>query len=137
MELLYSWFAIAALFLIIELITSTFYGLSLSFAAGVTALYILVSHESAFSLNQAGIFVVASAIFAYILPRMLISKAPDVPQGTDKYVGEKRTVKKVGGDLKISLDGVDYLVESDDEINSGDKVEVLGHKGASMKVKKI
>lgn len=136
MELLYSWFAIAALFLIIELITSTFYGLSLSFAAGVTALYVLVSHELTFTLTQAWVFVVASAIFAYILPRMLISQSPDVPQGTDKYVWEKRTVKKVGGDLKISLDGVDYLIDSDDDLISWDKVLVLWHKGASMKVKK-
>ncbi len=137
MELLYSWLAIAALFLVVELITATFYGLSISFAAGVTALYVLISHETSITLVQWGVFVLASAIFAYILPKMLVSNAPDVPQWTDKYVWEKRTVKKVGGDLKIALDGVDYLLESDDEIESGDKVEVVWHKWSSMKVKKV
>jgi membrane protein implicated in regulation of membrane protease activity len=46
-------------------------------------------------------------------------------------------VKKSGGDLRISLDGVEYLIESDEEISSGDKVEIVGHKGVSMKVKKV
>ena len=137
MELLYTWLGLAALFLVVELATATFYGLSLSFAAWVTALYVLIAHESSFSLAQGLVFVLASAIFAYILPKMLVSQAPDVPQGTDKYVGEKRTVKKVWGDLKISLDGVDYLFLSEDEIVAGDKVEIIWHKGVSMKVKKV
>ena len=137
MELLYSWLAIAALFLVVELITATFYWLSISFAAGVTAMYVLISHETSVTLIQWCVFVVASAIFAYILPRMLISNAPDVPQWTDKYLWEKRTAKKVGGDLKISLDGVDYLLESDEDLESWDKVEVIWHKWASMKVKKV
>lgn len=136
MELLYGWLAITALFLIVEIISSTFYGLSISFAAGVTAIYVLISHDVKLTLVQWIIFVVASGIFAYVLPKMLISKAPDIPQGGDKYVWEKRTARKVWGDLKISLDGVDYLVEADDEIEAWDKVEVLGHKGSSMKVKK-
>ncbi len=33
MELLYTWLGITAFFLILELLTATFYGLSLSFAA--------------------------------------------------------------------------------------------------------
>jgi hypothetical protein len=49
---------------------------------------------------------------------VLVSSAPDKPQGSDQYIGAKRSVKKVGDGLKISLDGVDYLIESDDEIIS-------------------
>lgn len=79
----------------------------------------------------------ASAVFAFILPRFLSSREPDIPQGTDRYLGEKRVVKKSGGDLRISLDGVEYLIESEEEISSGDKVEIVGHKGVSMKVKKV
>lgn len=55
----------------------------------------------------------------------------------DKYLGMKRSVKKVGTDMKISLDGVDYLVESDVDLGAGDKIEIIGHAGASVKVKKI
>ena len=39
--------------------------------------------------------------------------------------------------MKISLDGVDYLIDTDDEIATGDKVEVTGHKGAAMRVRKV
>lgn len=76
-------------------------------------------------------------LFAFVLPRILSSREPDVPQGMDRYIGEKRTIKKMGGDMKISLDGVDYLIDTDDEIATGDKVEVTGHKGAAMRVRKV
>lgn len=60
-----------------------------------------------------------------------------MPQWMDKYLGMKRSVKKVGTDMKISLDGVDYLVESEVDLGAGDKIEIIGHAGASVKVKKI
>ena len=137
MNLLYSWIAIALIFLIIEFVTTTFYGLALALAAWVVASYVYFSGEPIFTITQWIIFAITSLIFAYILPKLLSSSRPDVPQGFDRYIGEKRTVKKVAGDLKISLDGVDYIVESDDEISVGNKVEVIGHKGAGMKVKRV
>lgn len=54
----------------------------------------------------------------------------------DIYIGQKRKVKKVGENFKISLDGVDYLVEWDD-IGAGDQVEVLKKKGAGFVVTKV
>ena len=90
-----------------------------------------------FEIIHAVIFAIGSALFAYFLPNMLHSRSPDTPQGSDRYIWEKRSVKKSCGDLRISLDGVEYLIESDDEILAGEKVEVTGHKGASMKVKKV
>lgn len=137
MELLYTWLAIAAFFLIIELVTATFYGLSLSFAAWVTALYVLISHEISFSLVQGLVFVVSSALFAYILPKMLVSKSPDIPQGLSEYTGMIRAVKKVGNELKIVLDGVDYPIETDDDVGPSDKVKITGHKGIALIVKKV
>lgn len=137
MELIYFWTGVVVIFIILELLTSTFYGLSLALAAWVVSVYVFFSKEIELSLLQGVIFVISSAIFAYFLPRYLVSSMPDVPQGADKYIGEKRSVKKIGGDLKVSLDGVEYLVESDDDITSGDKVEVIGHKWVSMKVKKV
>jgi membrane protein implicated in regulation of membrane protease activity len=114
MDFIYSWLGIALFFIIIELLTATFYGLSLALAAAVTALYVLVTGETDFTLIQGVVFMIASALFAYFLPRILISQTPDKPQGSDQYIGVKRSVKKVGEDLKISLDGVDYLFESDE-----------------------
>lgn len=136
MDLLYFWTGLVVIFIIIELLTSTFYGLSLALAAGVVSLYVFFRGEVDFSLVQGVIFSLASALFAYFLPRYLVSNMPDVPQWADRYIGEKRSVKKSWTDLKISLDGVEYLIDSDEDIVPGEKVEVVWHKWASMKVKK-
>lgn len=137
MELLYTWLAIAAVFLIIELLTATFYGLSLSLAAWVTALYVLISHESEFTLIQGVVFVFSSGMFAYILPKMLVSKSPDIPQGLSGYVGMTRAVKKVGNEYKIVLDWVDYPIETSDTVEASDKVKITWHKGIALIVKKV
>jgi membrane protein implicated in regulation of membrane protease activity len=93
-SILYFWIATALLFLVVEFWTSTFYGLALSLAAGIVALYVFFSGEMELSIVQGIIFAVASLILAYTLPRVLSSSSPDVPQGFDRYIGEKRTVKK-------------------------------------------
>lgn len=118
------------------MVTATFYGLSLAIAAGIVAGWVFATGESGFTITQGAIFAIGSIIFAYVLPRLLISKQEDRPQGADIYIGEKRTVKKQSGEFKISLDGVDYNIHTEDEISAGDKVEIIGHKGTSMKVKK-
>lgn len=137
MNILYFWISVALIFLIIEFSTATFYGLALSLAAWVVALYVFSVWDMELSILQGIIFALMSLVFAYILPKVLASQSPEVPQGFDKYIGEKRSIKKITGELKISLDGIDYVVESDDDIGSGDKVEVIGHKGTGMKVKKV
>ena len=80
MDLLYFWTGLVVIFIIIELLTSTFYGLSLALAAGVVSLYVFFRGEVDFSLVQGVIFSLASALFAYFLPRYLVSNMPDVPQ---------------------------------------------------------
>lgn len=134
MTILYFWIAAAIVFLIIEMLTATFYGLSLALASAIVAGVVYTLWDTSPTILQGGVFAVASVLFALVLPRLLISQEKDMPQGADRYIGEKRSVKKVGWDLKISLDGVDYLIESDDDIAPSDKVEVIGHKGAAMKV---
>ncbi len=124
-------------FIIVEFFTATFYGFALSLAAAIAWLYVYFSGDIDFEILHAVLFVVASAIFAYFLPKVLVSGRPDMPQWGDRYIWEKRVAKKSWGDLKISLDWVEYLVVSSDEIVSWDTVEILWHKGASMKVKKF
>jgi hypothetical protein len=46
------------------------------------------------------------------------SSLPDTSQGVDTYTGQVRTVKKVSTDLKISLDGVDYLIDGEEDIKA-------------------
>lgn len=94
MNILYFWISIVLIFLIIEFSTATFYGLALSLAAGVVALYVFFMQDMELSILQGIIFACMSLIFAYTLPKMLSSGSPETPQGFDKYIGEKRTTKK-------------------------------------------
>lgn len=135
-SLLLFWIGIAVGFVILELLTATFYGLSLALASAIVAFLVYFSGDTTFQILHAVIFALSSAIFAYLLPKYLVSHTPDTPQGMDQYIGLIRSVKKAGWDLKISLDGVDYLVDSDDDIIASDKVKIIGHHGVSMKVEK-
>lgn len=137
MTILYFWIASAIIFLIIEMMTATFYGLSLALSSAIVAIYVYFSNDSSITIIQGGIFAFLSLIFALLLPKLLRSSLPDTPQGADQYIGQKRSVKKSGDEYKISLDGVEYLVESEDVLTSGDRVEIMGHHGVSMKVKKV
>ncbi len=136
-SILLFWIGLAIGFIILELLTATFYWLSIALASGIVAFYIYFSGDTVFQILHAVIFVFSSAVFAFLLPKYLVSHTPDTPQGMDQYIGLTRSVKKIGTDLKISLDGVDYLIESDDEVNIGDKVRIIGHHGVSMKVEKL
>lgn len=134
-SLLLFWIGTGIIFLIVEMVTATFYGLSVAIAAFILAVYVWLTGETSIDLLQGTSFAIVTFIAAYFLPKLLVSGAPDTPQGIDRYIGEKRKAKKVGDDLKIVLDGVDYLVLGDD-IEAGDMVEVVSAKGGSLHVKK-
>jgi membrane protein implicated in regulation of membrane protease activity len=134
-SLLLFWIGTGIIFLIIEMLTATFYGLSVAIAAFVLAVYVWNTGEDSLDIIQGTIFALVTFLTAYLLPKLLISRTPDVPQGIDRYYGEKRKVKKVGEDFKITLDGVEYLVLCDEELKAGDMVEVVSVKGGSLHVK--
>jgi membrane protein implicated in regulation of membrane protease activity len=137
MSVLLFWIGAGIVFLIVESLTATFYGLALALASAIVALSVWVMNDTSFTLIQGLIFALTSIAFSFFLPNYLKSSKPDMPQWMDKYLGMKRSVKKVGTDMKISLDGVDYLIESEDEIVVGDKVKIRGHQWVSMKVDKL
>ncbi len=51
-SLLYFWLGAGIIFLIVEMITATFYGLSLALAAFAVAGYVYLTHDIALSLIQ-------------------------------------------------------------------------------------
>lgn len=136
-SLLIFWISISIIFLIVEMVSVTFYGLALAVAAATTALYVWLTGATTVDVIQGVIFVTMSLLASYFLPKLLTSSTPDKPQGLDIYIGETRKVKKVGDSYKIALDGVDYLVRSADDLEIGDMVEVIGHQGSSIKVQKV
>lgn len=135
--LLIFWISISIIFLIVEMVSVTFYGLALAVAAAATALYVWLTGATTVDVMQGVIFVTMSLLASYFLPKLLTSSTPDKPQGLDIYIGETRKVKKVWDSYKISLDGVDYLIRHDDDLEVGDTVEVIGHQGSSIKVQKV
>ncbi|MBP9779393.1 hypothetical protein KBD33_02080 [Candidatus Gracilibacteria bacterium] len=137
MELLYFWVAVAIVFLIVEMLTATFYGLSLALASGVVAVYVWYTGEISLDIVQGVIFASITFLASYTLPRLLVpgSGEPNL-QGMETYIGLKRKVKSQGDTLKITLDGVDYIVEGDD-IEVGKQVEIVGVHGAGFSVKNV
>lgn len=137
MDLLYFWIGAVIIFLIIEMLTATFYGLSLAIASAVVALYVYFVHETSIDVIQWIMFAGVTFLTSFTLPRILIPGDGKVsPQGMDIYIGEKRKVKKAGDTFKIALDWVDYIAFGED-ITLWDQVEVVGVKGAGFTVKKV
>lgn len=133
------WIGAGIVFLIIELVTSAFYGFSLAIAAFVVAAYVFFTHPTAFDAIQWIIFVVIAMLCSYFLPKWLSPKNEllDKPQGLDMYIGEHHRVKKVWEDFKVYLDGVQYFLVSDDEIQNNDLVEIVDRRGSVFIGEKI
>jgi len=128
-SLLIFWIAVGIGFLIIEMITVTFYGLAISLAGFVTALYVYYFWWEDVTITQWLIFAVVSFLASFFLPRYLSSQVEEKAQWLDSYIGEIRKVKKVWEDFKVILDGVDYFVDIDG-VKVGDKVTLTSRKGS-------
>lgn len=112
-ELFYGWLAVAVLALIVEMFSGTLYGLSFSLSAFLIAAYVSVTGETQLSLAQALIFAVSGAVFCFVFPKWFNKTRTEFKQGLDTAVGKTYALKKVGEDFKVSIDGVDYLVDPD------------------------
>lgn len=130
-SLLIFWISIGIGFLIIEMITVTFYGLAIAVASFIVAGYVWYTGALDMDTIQAVIFAIASFLAAYFIPQLLMPRGSGKTQWLDIYLGEKRKVKKVGDDYKVTLDGVAYLVDIDG-VQSGDKVELTSRDGSTF-----
>ena len=70
-QLLIFWLSTGVFFFIIEMFTATLYGLSISIAAFIVALYVWFTGEVNLSVIQAIIFAVVSAVLSYFLPKWI------------------------------------------------------------------
>ena len=122
-------FAIGAgiIFLLVEMVTATFYGLSLGIAAFIVALYVWISWDTSLTLLHALLFLSLSALLSYFLPKFLSPEDTPPHQGLDKYLGESRKVKKVWEDFRVVLDGIEYTVEAEN-IAAGKTLRLTGRK---------
>jgi membrane protein implicated in regulation of membrane protease activity len=139
MDLLYFWGGCALVFLIVEMLTATFYGLSLSIASGIVALYVWYMGDTDLDIIQWILFASITFLASFTLPRLLIpgDSSPVVSQGLDAYIWLKRKVKLQGESFKITLDGVDYPIENEDNLQVWDQVEIISAHSIAFFVKKV
>lgn len=136
-NLLFIYLASGVFFLLIEMLTATFYGLSVSITCFVLAIYIYITGDATLTIAQGIILVVISGTFAYLLPKYLKPNTPDFKSGLDAHIGQKFHLEKVGSDWKVKIDGVDYLIDENSEtpdFEVGKKVKIMSHKSGIVTV---
>lgn len=138
-NLLLFWIGTGIIFLILELITSTFYGFALAIASFIVAMYVFFLGADVFDGIQWLIFAIIAVICSYFFPKWLTPKDPinDKPQGLDIYIGQTHKIRQFWEDFKILLDWVQYLIISDDELENKDLVEIVDRRGSLFVVKKV
>lgn len=139
-NLFYIYLASGVFFLLIEMLTATFYGLSVSVACLVLALYVYLTGDTTMTIIQGLILVVVSGAFAYFLPKWLRPHTKAFKSGLDAHVGQSFRLERVGSDWKVKIDGVDYLIDDDSEtpeFESGKKVRIESHKAGILKVSTV
>ncbi|MDD2566067.1 MAG: hypothetical protein PHZ26_05165 [Candidatus Gracilibacteria bacterium] len=137
MESLYIWLAAGVVFLIIEMMTVTLYGLSMSIAAFVVALYVYLTKAESADITQIIIFVVISTVCIFIFPKFFKLSKGTAKIGIDAYVGRTFKLKKVGNDWKVEIEGVAYLIDDNSvtpDFEEGKKIKVVSYEGTSLNV---
>lgn len=136
-HLFYIYLASGVFFLLIEMLTATFYGLSVSVACFVLAVYVYITGDTTMTVIQGIILVIVSGSFAYFLPRWLTPRTEALKSGLDAHIGQSFRLERVGNDWKVKIDGVDYLIDDDSETPDfavGKKVRLDSHDGGLLKV---
>ncbi len=105
----YFWAAVGVIFLLVEVASSTFYGLAVSLAAFATAGFVAAAGSKQWTIPQFAVFFVASVVLCVALPRLLAHKKGTRAVGIEAAAGRTARLTLSGG-WKIELDGVRYLV---------------------------
>lgn len=136
-ELFYIYLASGVFFLLIEMLTATFYGLSVGLACFILAVYVYITGDSSITIVQWVLLAIASLLLAYFLPKWLKPHGEVLKSWLDAHIGKSFRLERVGSDWKVKIDGVDYLVADESEtpdFKAGKKVRLDSHDGAVLKV---
>ena len=141
-DVFYLWVAAGITFLIVEMLTSTLYGLSLSIAGFLLAFYVSIAGVHDANIAQWFAFATISGAFCLIFPRMFNSykKENVYKTGLDASIGATVVLGRVGEDFKVKIDGVDYLVDEScvtDTFAPKKRAKVVGHDAGKVKVELI
>lgn len=128
---MFLWFSVALLCLLVEAFTVTLYGLVIALgclAAGILAYFM----GDIWHWYQAVLCLVVVAIGSFFVPRLFHKTGTPLQTGLDEYIGQKAKIKIVDEKAKITLGGVDRLVQSDEELSEGQKVTIIGRDGTLL-----
>lgn len=137
MELYYIWFWVWIIFLIVEILTVTFYWLSLALASFIVASIVYLNWDNNFTIFQSIVFVITSIIFALIFTKFLRPKKVAQVFGLDNYIWTYHKLEKIWNDWKLKIDWVDYLIDDDcinDTFSVWKKIKIISHKSWSFVV---
>ena len=100
------WLALGVFLLMIEMFTGTLYGLSLSIAAFVLAMYVYYTGETSLTLTQAIIFCSISSILCYFFPKWFKPTGSTEFNGSvlDRAVGSMLPLKESKGVYRVSIE---------------------------------
>lgn len=141
-DVFYLWIAAGITFLIVEMLTGTLYGLSLSIAGFSLAFYVSLTGAKDADILQWVAFAMISAFFCLIFPKMFNSykKENTYKTGLDTAIGNTVVLGKIGEDFKVKIDGVDYLVADScvtDAFAPKKRVKIIGHVSGQVKVELV
>ncbi len=135
------WLALGLVLLLVELVTGTTYLLWPAVAAWVTGLAaMIVPMPFTVQLIIFAVSVVLLLLFArpLVRNRLLAGPESDLNEPGRQLTGARGVAVAAfaQGEGRVKLGDTEWRAESDDAINAGDTVEVLGVSGSSLKVKR-
>ncbi len=136
-HLFYIYLASGIFFLLIEMLTATFYGLAIALSCFCLVIYVFITGDTNMTMIQGVLLAITSWTFAYILPRYIKPHTPELKLWLDVHIGQSFPLEYIGNDWKVKIDGVDYLIGDQsvtDEFIVGKKVVLAWHEGGVLRV---
>lgn len=100
-------------------------------AAGILAFFM----GDVWHWYQLALCLVVVAVGSFFVPRFFHRIGTPLQMGLDEYIGQDATIKMVDEKAKVTLGGVDRLVQSETELTEGQKVTITGRNGTILIVK--
>lgn len=136
----WSWAALAAALLAVEIVTGSGWLLWAAASAGVTAIAVNWLPFPAALLMFAVLTMVSTLLARRYIPRSVVDHGHDINDNVGRLVGHKGAAVGAfrGGAGRVFIDGKEWAAELEGEgaLAAGDPVQVTGVDGARLKVRR-